>query len=455
MVAVVTEEFKKFIVEQVIADVQDSAERYYIGIGRSEDWDSSDTPVVPAQNIREERNARLSLQSIKQAEDVARVVPRNNWSAGTIYSAYNDNQAGYPTNAYYVFTAANACYLCLQQGKNSLGQAVPSTVQPTGAATTPFLTADGYVWKYLFQVTALNASKFLTANYMPVRLVGATDSSSPPLDIDQKGVQDAAIPGQIPGYRITNGGSGYISAPTVTIYGDGDSAQATATISGGAVVKVEPVNESAGLGTGYTYANAVFTGGSPTEAATAIPIIGPSAGFGADPRNDLKATAAMFNTKPAGTENGDFIVGQDFRRILLFKDLKKVSSDSDFTDATGFGLPYLKLSSVSTAFTNDKIIEGQTSGAQAVIDWFNDSSRIYYHQSEATGFLSFQEGETVNETNGAGSGILDSAGFDSDTQAFDSGEFDRFSGRLFYIDNRASVDRSEEQTEDIKVIIQL
>lgn len=455
MVAIITTDFKKQIIQAIYDDVTDSAERYFIGIGRSEDWDSSDTPPIPANTLRDIRNARLGLQSIKSAEDVSFVVPRANWASGTIYNAWNDGQAGYPTPSYYVLTADNSVYLCIQQGRNTSGAAVPSTVQPTGSLPEAFTTSDGYRWKFLYTITALNASKFLTSNYFPVRLVGMTDSSSPALDIEQKGIQDAAVPGQISSIRILSGGTGYVSAPTVSIIGDGTGAAATAIVSGGAVVRVQMNNDSSAMGSGYTYAEAVLSGGGFSTAASVLPILSPPAGFGADPRDDLRSTAIMFNSKPAGAEGGDFVISNDFRQIVLMKGVKK-ENDSDFTGGTGNVLRALRFADVNIAFTPDKTILGGTSGARAFVDKYDNAGKLlYFHQSEETGFRAFIEGEVVTETNGSGSGTLDSDGVDVNTLADSAAEANVFSGKVLYIDNRAAVDRSADQTEDIKVIIAL
>ena len=84
-----------------------------------------------------------------------------------------------------------------------------------------------------------------------------------------------------------------------------------------------------------------------------------------------------------------------------------------------------------------------------------DSTRVHYHQDSNTGFIEFKEGETIEETNGNGEGTLQPTGTDPDSDAFTESGIDITSGHVFYVDNRASITRSTEQTEDIKVVVQL
>jgi hypothetical protein len=83
--------------------------------------------------------------------------------------------------------------------------------------------------------------------------------------------------------------------------------------------------------------------------------------------------------------------------------------------------------------------------AEAYIDNV-DSNELYYHQTDSTGFVAFQDGEIIEETNGLGEGISDSALIPPLT--------DPNSGDILYIDNRAPILRSSVQSEDVKVIIQ-
>ena len=164
----------------------------------------------------------------------------------------------------------------------------------------------------------------------------------------------------------------------------------------------------------------------------------------------------MFNTKLEGEENNALIVSNDFRQIGIIKNpqVGPDSADSDFEGTAANVLRKLKFGSIAANFSEDKTILGSTSSARAYIDKF-DSNFVWYHQTDSTGFVSFIEGETVTETDGNGEGILDSASIDGDDLAYVAPTVDPFTGDILYLDNRAAIERDPNQTEDIKVIIQL
>ena len=463
MAAIITDKLKNLVVDLIKANDSDASNKYYAAIGRSEAWNDSDVSPTPLRTKSEENDFRNSMQSMKLIADVSLVIPRYNWSTGTFYSAYDDTQVGQPTNAYYVVNANQQVYMVLRASVSATGTAVASTVEPTGNTTgTPFKTSDGYVWKFMYSISATDANKFQSANFIPVKSIPFTNVNSSVAEVEQKAVQDAAVHGQIIGYGIESAGAGYSSAPTLTVQGNGSNAAATATISGGQVVKVEVADSSdaslkiASFGSGYDYANVEVSGGSPTKPVKVRPILANSGGLGHDATIDFKASAIMFNAKPTGTETLDFVIGQDFRQVGLIKNPQTDSAghggngvSTAFTSSTGRALKALNFSAVNTAFGEDKTILGATSGAKAFIDKDSGNS-VFYHQNDDTGFKSFQAGETVNETDGTGEGVLDSAG------AFETTfEVNPHTGELLYIDNRSAVTRSADQTEDIKIVIQV
>ena len=117
--AVITNPLKKQVIQSLQTDFADSSNNYYIGIGRSEDWNDSDTAPIAINAQSEQRGFRDGLQSVKKVVDQSFVVPRANWSSGAIYSPYDDKQVGYPVQTYYVMNDENQVYICLQQSKDA------------------------------------------------------------------------------------------------------------------------------------------------------------------------------------------------------------------------------------------------------------------------------------------------------------------------------------------------
>lgn len=426
----------------------DSSNPYYIGFGKSDLWDTEDTVPVPTRTKYDEMLARENLQSVKQINDQSLVVPRTNWSSGTIYDAWDDQQAGYPTRPYYVLTEDNHVYICLKQALDDNGSPVVSSVKPnysdeSASIEEEFETSDGYVWKFLYKLSAINASKFLSASFLPVEKVEWTslgDSASlNPDQLDQLVIQQNAVAGAIYSVELISGGSGYTN-PSVTITGDGSGATATATVSNGIITKIEMDT----YGSGYNIANIVITDAA-GSAASARPKIAPVDGFGADATKDLKSSSVMLNSVVAADEN-DFTVENDFRQVTVLQNIEAFSGGA-FTDLTGRALTGLQLTDTPSAgsFTVDNTIVGDNTGAKAYIDYI-DGDTVYVHQNENTGFLQFSGTEPVSEENGNGSGTLIS---------IVNPEFDRHSGSILYLENRVRIIRSEAQQEDVKVVITL
>lgn len=453
MTAIVTDPFKLKISSDLLNEVQSTTDtnEFYIGIGKTDTYDSADTTIIPIRHLFEERVGRGNLESIKKITASSMVTERNNWSSGTIYSAYNDKQLGYPSNPYYVLTEDNEVYICLQQSKSSTGSVNPSTVKPSfGTAGVTlhqaFETSDGYRWKLLYSIGAGDATSFLTSAFQPVSVITKDSASCSVNELQQLNIQNTTTPGQIIGVEVVNGGNGYSSAPSLTFRGNGTGALATATINGGAIVKVEMNNESSGLGSGFDYASVNFTGN-----ATLRPIIGPKNGVGADARTDLKASSVMLNIKPEGSETNTFNITNDFRQISLFRNLDLTDSASAggrFSGVTAKVNRNMTLTGTITAtgFAVDEIITGGTSGSTAIIDEVDSGGgkAIRFHQNEKTKNGPFTDGEALTGNLGA-SGTVDSGDLFS--------SIDIYSGDLLYIENRARIVRSSVQTEDIKVIL--
>ena len=449
MAATVTDPLKQYYQSLLFNRIDDTTDSddFYIGIGKADDYNSTDTIITPVRTIQEERELRGNLSSIKRVTAYSYVIPRYNWSNGAIYSAWTDNTTGYPTNSYYVLTEDNEVYICIKQSKDALGNANTSIVKPSYSDagvdhTQTFETSDGYVWKFMYALSAGVAASFLSASYIPVKDITGDSSTIPSLDILQLEVQRTSKSGQIIGVEIVDAGTGYTSAPTITFNGNGSGASATATVASGAIVKVEMDDDSASLGLGYDFASATVTGNAQLR-----PIIGPRDGLGKSAIADLKSSSLMFNIRPDGTEQGTFNVDNDFRQISLFKNLE--SDGGAFAGTSANTNRYMTISETITSagLTADKLITGATSGATAYVDEVDSASGhiVWFHQNSRTTAGVFQDGETITFTGGAATATVDSGDLYSD--------IDIYSGDLLYIENRARVIRDAAQTEDIKIVI--
>ena len=477
MTATITSPLRRFILDEIKGRKDSNGDKFYAAIGRSQEWNATDVSPTPDGSYHEERDFRNNMQSVKLITDASFVVPRYNWSSGTFYDAYDDQSTG-NSNPYYVVNSNQQVYMVLRKSISNTGVAIASTVEPTGNTTgAPFKTSDGYVWKMIYSISSATANKFQSANFMPVEFIdkdsaGGVDgtrlSGFSSNQTEQLAIQEASVLGQIVGYAIDNPGSGYNSAPTLTITGDGSSASATATISGGAVVKVEVTDSSTGvfkpsnMGSGYNFAAVTVSGGSPDSAAIIRPILSTSrrtldsGGLGDDPVSDLRSNAIMFNAKPSGAERADFFINQQFRQVGLLKNPELGDSTSTpFTEETGNTLRTLNFASLATPFEKDQVITGGTSGAKAIVDFDSTGptglaqGTLFIHQTDSNGFTSFTTGETITASGGSSGVLLGGGNHDS------TPEVDPNSGQLLYIDNRSAITRASGQTEDLKIVIQV
>ena len=75
--AILTNKFKREQIQLLMNNFLDSSSNhYYIGIGRSDVWNSTDTAPDAESSLLEERLFRNNLQSVKKVADVSFIVPR-------------------------------------------------------------------------------------------------------------------------------------------------------------------------------------------------------------------------------------------------------------------------------------------------------------------------------------------------------------------------------------------
>ena len=485
MPAIITNKFRLHNASNFVESFSESSPNlYYLAIGRPQAFATSTagdsrtqfegtdaSPLTPVDSVSDEFYVFDDVIAPKKiaSTDVSRVVPRRNWTPGTVYDYYRHDYGQYIKGSssslvtadsgatqlfdatFYVLSSDNNVYKVLD---NNGGAA--STVEPTGTSTSVLSTGDGYKWKYMYTLTASEQVNFLSTDFMHC----STDST----------VSAAATDGAIDIVKIKTAGSGGTNGTHtgVAIRGDGSGGVASVTVSGGAVTAVTVT--SAGSGYRFAYirnADIVSAGATSLSGSELDVIIGPKGGHGSDAVNELGGFFVMMNTDFTGTESsnsGDFVVGQDFRRVALLRD--PTTSGSAASATTLRGTLAVKLSGTPGTFTVDEEINQATTGAVGKVVEYDSSNKIlYYIQTrfndegvDSNGNqTAFSGGNVITGQDSSATGTPDTSTQTVDNIAFssgyNSGEIDHDTDVL-YQENRAPITRASDQTENVKLIVE-
>ena len=486
MAAIITNKFRIHNQEQFVESFSESSPNvYYLGIGRPQafttqtrgdsrtEYQGSDTaPPTPIDSNYEEFNTFNELLAAKKvtSTETSISIPRRNWATGTVYDYYRHDYGHFVTGStssvqtansgattlfdsnFYVLTDDFNVYKCLDNNSNA-----NSTVKPTGTSTSILSTGDGYKWKFMYTLSAAQQTNFLSTDFMAV----ATNST----------VAAAAVDGAVNVVKIKTAGSGGSngSHTGVAIRGDGSSGVATVTVSGGAVTAVTVTTP----GTGYTFAyirnaDIVSAGATSLSGAELDVIIEPKGGHGKNAIEELGGFFVMMNTnfEAAETSNtGDFTTANDFRKVVLLRDI--LSGGSAASATTLRGTKAVLVTSPSGTFTADEEINQATTGAVGkVVEWDSSNNILYYIQTrfndegvDSNGNLTAFSGanaisgqsSSASATPSTSSTTVDSVVFSS---GYNSGEIDADTGDVMYIENRSPITRAADQTENVKLIIE-
>lgn len=204
------------IAESVLNDILSRTSRYYYYLGKPLTWNplGTDDPEIPKSNYQYELKTRSNIISTKRIKesDVSFVIKRIDWVINTVYDMYDDNYSStnLSTNGFsaledcnfYVVTNESNVYKCIANNSGA-----SSTVMPSGYDTSIFTTADGYQWKFMYNIPIGFKNKFFEADFIPV-----TNSIK----------NQFYSRGQLSTVTIDNGGSGYVQASTaIVVSGDG------------------------------------------------------------------------------------------------------------------------------------------------------------------------------------------------------------------------------------------
>lgn len=185
----------------------------YVFIGNHVPYPDENTPPNIIESVADEKSAWDNMFAAKRVtgNDVELVIPRYDWAANVVYSQYDDripfSQLFETSNSkpMYIITTARNVYKCLSNNANAL-----STIEPTGDFTTSngnIATADGYIWKYMFNVKPSN--KFFTSSWVPAPV--STDSLD--YGVSTTGVVD----GELTQIVVTDSGQNYRQASNIRV----------------------------------------------------------------------------------------------------------------------------------------------------------------------------------------------------------------------------------------------
>jgi hypothetical protein len=503
MTGIITKRFRLFAAEQLKELFDEVApENLYIFIGRTSPWVDDNNPPTPTDTVsNSEYSIWSNIISAKKvaAGDVTFAAVRNNWTSGTIYAKYTSDTE-FQSGAFFVLTDEYNVYKCMDN--NNGGH---STVKPTGRLTTVFTTGDGYRWKFMGEISAADAVKYVTTSYIPVKTLTADDGSF------QWNVQAAAVNGAIDTAIVTSGGANYkqntgtvVSSNTtkITVASSANStngvyvgssiyitngtgagqkrsitgwngASRLATVSpafsvaptGASTYIISPTVSISGDGVNFSAYSTVSNGSIKTvevinrgqsysRATLSITANTTSGGSGA---------AATAELAPSGGHGSNPVYELSGHNVMMYVQFSgteggKFFSNNDFrivgvlanprlangslATATSYLVsPQFVLTSPSGTFLPDEVITGATSGATANFVEYANSSCI---------IVTNQLGTFTTENISGGTSAAT-----AHISSIVSSPFKSFSGSLLYVENRSPIVRSVNQEENFRLVITL
>lgn len=483
----------------------------YVFLGNSIGYTNEDTPDTITDTVYNEKDVWQNMFAAKKVtgNDVELVLPKVEWTGDTKYREFDDtiqlsdlisSNTTQNLKPMYVMTTNRNVYICLSNNSSA-----NSTVEPSGknlSANGNIQTADGYLWKYLYNIKPTN--KFLSNTWIPV------PTSTAKLDYDTTPI--IAVDGELNHLILTSGGNGYVhsnifvtpfttgctilsvanttnlaanmsvtgtgigggahiatvdtinslitlSTPTTTtgggannllsistriyIEGDGTSAIAIPTLTGNQISEIVLTT----YGKGYTRANISFYGTGTGAAARAV--LPPKWGHGFNSAKELDATNVMISMKIGevdATEGGVISTDTSFRQYGLLRDPYKYGETSQANNSTS--------NTVISQTTDVSLIAGSL---------YNLDEFVYQGTSTSPTFSGYVHAETSNEvrlikvkgTIAIGSPLKGTATNPTGRTvvAATSPEFEPFTGDVLYVENITKTQRTEGQAESLKFVI--
>jgi len=524
MAAIVTSNFRTLNAKKLKQQVSSSS--VYVGIGKSDVWslttsDTTDTtPFTPADTLDQLGEARANLIGLKKivGTEISHVIPRNTWTSGNSYYAWDSDDASIFDKAFYIITSEFKVYKCIKAGGGA------SSIQPTQTLTDPTAESDGYIWKYMYTTGVQDAENFLTNSYMPVKTISlaaeailAVSSSSSTTAILTETVDEITIGMTVSGTNVSgtpvvqtiNGSvltlstAQTLTAADILTFAWASDANAEAQLSeadyaqylnqkasrdSSTAAGIERIEVTAG-GTGYTSAPTVTITGDGSGATatatvsagavTAVTVTGKgtnyrvvditfSGGGGSDAAaRGVLAPKAGHGTDPIAELGGFFISlntkldGNDGGDLTVGNDFRQILLLDEPRDYNATPLA----GNIATANTLKATSYLQSSTA---VTAFTVDELIVGQTSGAQAYVvelngddsriryhqNSKTGYTAFQNSEVVTGQTSNTSATLTSSANGAPEVDRLSGDILFLENRDPISRTTTQIEDIKVIIE-
>lgn len=420
----------------------------YAFIARVDSWPDDANPPAPTQTQAYLKSVFKNIFVLKKinSNDISPVIPRNDWSANTVYNYYSDTVdmftediTGSVITNFYVRNSYDQIFKCLWNNNGA-----PSTIMPffqpgTYGSNYIFQDADMYKWKYIYTIDKGLKRTFMDSSWMPVSV-----GQNIPGPMYTLGTQTGAWAGDIEVINVTNGGSGYqTNVPiTVNITGDGTGAAGYAEVTGGIITDIVVTN----TGSNYSYANVSITSAS-GSGATAIAPVSPVGGHGFDPISELGCNHAMYTCQFNGADiNGVVPTDIQYRQVGLL--VNPIGSDT---------YPHPANSAIYSAYTQLVVSPGfGTYVSDEILYQGSSTSSASYIGT----ILDFNTSTNViTLINITGTPVLNASIFGNSSGtvrtllSVNPPTILLPSGYLAYIENRSTVQRSTDGIEQFKFVL--
>lgn len=419
-------EFSVYNAKRFMDSVPDN--KLYVFLGKTSEWSDELDPPTPTPCEQDMLNAYRDMLIFKRIStlNLSLAIKRNLWQAGTVYQPWDSQDGLLAEKTFFVITSDNRVYKCLDSIPNT-----PSTIEPKDTGVTPVRLSDGYTWKFMYDISTSDMEKYKDTEVIPVKILTDDDGSL------QYQVQEYAVPGTINHIEVLEGGSGYTSAPAVTIDGDGQGATATAVLDGDKVSYILVSN----TGQGYTWATATVTGTSSVTAQARV-ILSPVNGHGSNASEELLARYVITTVTFDNDEDGKFPVDTKFRQIGLLSN-PTLWNSSTIADLSGASVQYttLNCSGFNGTFIEGEWLKDTTSGKSKVAQVIRVSSNnILVNNIKAK----------INDNDQLQG---ESSGTSAEVISVVEPTLKPFSGEMLYIENRQPISKIENQSETYRLII--